>query len=174
MKQCLRAIVAIALLAVASLTAQARYLQPDPLGVEGGGPNLYVYAGNDPVQNIDPDGLQFFPYSRNLNRTSLHPDKVPDAFALRLNVPYVMGAGFGIVAGYVVPTVGPPLATQATKALLACLAPEAADALKHCVIAGTCFLGGEMHWSGDQQRKQEISTDSRTPHRPHRGFPGLP
>lgn len=28
----------------------------DPIGFEGESPNLYVYAGNDPVALIDPDG----------------------------------------------------------------------------------------------------------------------
>jgi RHS repeat-associated protein len=33
-----------------------RYLTPDPIGLEGG-INLYLYAGADPVNAIDPDGL---------------------------------------------------------------------------------------------------------------------
>jgi hypothetical protein len=133
-----------------------------------------VYAGNDPVQNVDPDGLQFLPDSRNLNRTSMHPDKLPDAFAQRLNVHYVMGAGFGFVGGYMVPTVGPPLAVHATNAALACLTPEATDAMKTCVVAGVCYIGAEMQWTSDQQKKAEIRSDSRTTHRPRRGFPLLP
>ncbi|MFA5952931.1 MAG: RHS repeat-associated core domain-containing protein [Hyphomicrobium sp.] len=34
-----------------------RFLQPDPIG-EAGGINLYAYGLNDPVNLVDPDGLQ--------------------------------------------------------------------------------------------------------------------
>jgi uncharacterized protein RhaS with RHS repeats len=33
-----------------------RFLQEDPIGLLGG-PNFYVYAGNDPITNVDPFGL---------------------------------------------------------------------------------------------------------------------
>ena len=33
-----------------------RFLQPDPIGYAGGA-NLYAYVNNDPLNNIDPDGL---------------------------------------------------------------------------------------------------------------------
>jgi RHS repeat-associated protein len=36
-----------------------RYLTPDPIGLAGG-TNLCTYAGNNPVNAIDPYGLEFF------------------------------------------------------------------------------------------------------------------
>jgi RHS repeat-associated protein len=37
--------------------ALGRFLQPDPTGLGGGDANLYRYASNDPIGNIDPSGL---------------------------------------------------------------------------------------------------------------------
>jgi RHS repeat-associated protein len=36
-----------------------RFMQPDPIGTAGG-PNLYAYAGGDPINSIDPSGLASF------------------------------------------------------------------------------------------------------------------
>jgi RHS repeat-associated protein len=37
-----------------------RFIAEDPLGFEGGGVNLYVYGGNNPVLMVDPEGLSGF------------------------------------------------------------------------------------------------------------------
>jgi RHS repeat-associated protein len=49
--------------------AWGRFLQPDPIGYAGG-PNLYAYVGNDPLNAIDPSGLT----DANTNATSFAYD----------------------------------------------------------------------------------------------------
>ena len=38
--------------------AAGRFISEDPLGFDGGDVNLYVYAGNNPVNRVDPEGLR--------------------------------------------------------------------------------------------------------------------
>lgn len=38
--------------------AIARFIEPDPIGLDGG-PNRFAYVGNNPVNRIDPWGLDF-------------------------------------------------------------------------------------------------------------------
>lgn len=43
--------------------AIGRFVQRDPIGIEGG-INVYVYCGNEPVLQVDPDGTSEFPTFR--------------------------------------------------------------------------------------------------------------
>jgi uncharacterized protein RhaS with RHS repeats len=38
----------------------ARWLQRDPIDAASGDPNLYRYAGNDPVNMVDPNGFTWY------------------------------------------------------------------------------------------------------------------
>ena len=43
--------------------ATGRWIEPDPILFAGGGTNLYAYAGEDPVDFLDPSGLLTIPFT---------------------------------------------------------------------------------------------------------------
>ncbi|HKS71710.1 MAG TPA: RHS repeat-associated core domain-containing protein [Terriglobales bacterium] len=43
-----------------------RFISEDPLGFGGNGPDFYVYAGNDPTDNLDPSGCGFIDCAKAL------------------------------------------------------------------------------------------------------------
>ncbi len=51
-----RAVPAALAVFLCATATQARFLQPDPFGYVTD-PNLYAYVGNDPLNNVDPNGL---------------------------------------------------------------------------------------------------------------------
>jgi RHS repeat-associated protein len=64
-----------------------RYLTPDPIGFLGGDLNLFVYAGLNPINWMDPDGLAPL---NNVSRITAGPNYDPGVF----------GGGGGFVGGY--------------------------------------------------------------------------
>jgi len=47
-----------------------RYVESDPLGLEGGGANTYSYANLDPLTNSDPFGLFFWGHHIDITRSA--------------------------------------------------------------------------------------------------------
>ncbi|MBC9882167.1 hypothetical protein G8O24_33105 [Bradyrhizobium sp. INPA01-394B] len=56
--------------------AEARFLQADPAGVEGG-INLYAFVANDPLNRVDPSGLQYIPPDRMVHILNAHGIDTP-------------------------------------------------------------------------------------------------
>lgn len=148
-------------------TGMGRFISEDPIGLQGG-LNTYAYAGGDPISFIAPDGMQFLPYSRNLNKRSTSGQRLPDGVAMRLNVYWggaTGGAAVGIVGPYVVAG-GVSLTPEAIAAGIAaakkgadaCKTPEFQQGvLRACITLGVCNKNDQPdQWVDDLQRLQQI------------------
>jgi uncharacterized protein RhaS with RHS repeats len=69
-------VVVMLLALVFAAPAEARFLQPDPAGVEGG-INLYAYVANDPLNYVDPFGLQYISPDRMVHILDSHGIDTP-------------------------------------------------------------------------------------------------
>lgn len=164
----------ICTLVLSCAPAHSRYLQSDPIGLSGG-PNTYAYADSNPISNVDPDGLQFLPYSRNLNTRSSSGQRIPDDVALRLNA-YWAGATGGAALGIAGPYAASgavSLTPQATAAALAA-AKKAGDfcasdggkqaILNVCIATSLCSDQSNPpdDWVRDQRAYDAVREAGRT------------
>jgi hypothetical protein len=117
--------------------------------------------------NVDPEGLQFFPYSRNLNKRDAH--RIPDGVAQRMNVVWGIGT-VGAAASVYSPvwTAGGMAGQRAgTAAVAACKSEQVRNALiEGCIALGSCFGSSPTNPPTTQryehyQQNQQIGENSK-------------
>ena len=73
-----------------------RFISKDPIGFEGGDTNLYAYAGNNPVNFVDPTGLSYHgPLSCPAKQKLVIAIEAWAYSKLRMGISTVLGALFG-------------------------------------------------------------------------------
>jgi RHS repeat-associated protein len=73
---------------------QGRFIQQDPLGLDGGTPNLYIYAADRPTFATDPTG-QFYVYGSATGRGITPAFRVPGGVRFPNFYAYNSATGFG-------------------------------------------------------------------------------
>ncbi|PJK05398.1 hypothetical protein CO612_03985 [Lysobacteraceae bacterium NML71-0210] len=142
-----------------------RYLQPDPIGLEGG-INPYAYVDGNPISFVDPEGLQFLPYTRNLNTRSTSGRRIPDDVALQLNYYWAgatTGAAISVYGAYTISGAAIAAPETTATAINICRTPQAKETLLNaCVFLGTCSPGTSQprQWLQHMQMRQEIKERS--------------
>ena len=131
------------------------------------GRTVYAYVGGNPVMWVDPEGLQFFPYSRNLNTRSTSGQRLPDGVAMRLNVYWggaTAGAAVGIAGPYVIaggvsltPEALAAAVSAAKKSADVCKTKEFQEGvLRACLAVGVCSKDKPDQWVSDLERLQRM------------------